>query len=86
MNNGITLRKNKFGNYEHDETQFVFDKETKDVIGKQDINGEIIKLTIEDIDICKRMSFKFLNQIPEKQKQIHLHHNPLVLNKNIKRF
>lgn len=57
---GMTLRKNKFNNYEHLETKFIFDKTTKKVIGKQLDDGTIIELTIEDIEVCKKYRFKYL--------------------------
>lgn len=56
---GMTLRKNKFDNYEHSETKFIFDRTTKEVIGKQLDDGKVADLTIEDIEVCKKHSFKY---------------------------
>lgn len=56
---GMTLRKNKFDNYEHSETKFIFDKTTKEVIGRQLDDGTVAELTVEDIEACKKHSFKY---------------------------
>lgn len=53
--NSILLHKNEFGNYEHDDTHFVFSKENKTVIGKQSPDGTIIPLSLSDLDLCKQM-------------------------------
>ena len=53
------IRMNQYGNYEHAETSLIFDKKTKNVIGKQ-CDGEIKELTVEDIDICKQMKFDYV--------------------------
>ena len=55
----ITIRRNQFGNHEHAETSFIFDKKTKNVIGKQNKNGTIDVLTKHDIEICNKMKFIF---------------------------
>jgi hypothetical protein len=60
----IQIKKNDHGNYEHPETKLVFDKETKQVIGKQHDDGSITTLTEEDIQQCDQ--FKFNYKIPEK--------------------
>jgi hypothetical protein len=57
------IRKNRFDNFEHPETTFVFDSKTKKVIGKQNANGQIDQLTDEDIESCKK--FKFQYEIPD---------------------
>tara|TARA_Y100001972_G_C7607993_1_gene304745 strand:+ start:63 stop:665 length:603 start_codon:yes stop_codon:yes gene_type:complete len=59
----IIIKKNKFDNYEHEQTGFVFNKTTKCVIGKQSNNGDILQLDDDDIEICKQYKFKF--NIPE---------------------
>lgn len=59
----FVLRKNASGNYEHKETGFVFDPQTKEVYGKQ-VGDKVKLLTISDIELCKQFSFKF--QMPEK--------------------
>lgn len=58
----IALHRNKFGNFEHTETRFVFNNKTEKVYGKQNDNGSVSSLTPEDIDICNK--FKFLYDIP----------------------
>ena len=58
----IQIRKNKFGNYEHFETNIVFDKNNQNAIGTQNTNGKIDLLTQEDIEQCKKYKFKF--QLP----------------------
>jgi hypothetical protein len=54
----ITITKNKFGNYEHNPTKFVFNKTSKIVIGKQE-GDKIISLTEADIEICNQYKFKY---------------------------
>ena len=60
----IQIKKNDHGNYEHPETKLIFDKESKQVIGKQQDDGTISTLTEEDIQQCDQ--FKFTYKIPEK--------------------
>jgi hypothetical protein len=59
----ISISRNKFGNYEHSETSFVFNNKNKKVLGKQNHDGTISSLTKEDIDICNK--YKFSYEIPE---------------------
>jgi len=49
-------------NFEHKETSFVFNEKTKKVVGKQNPDGTITPLTVEDINMCNK--FKFEYQIP----------------------
>jgi hypothetical protein len=58
----IALHRNTFGNFEHKETSFVFNEKTQKVVGKQNPDGTITPLTVEDINICNK--FKFEYQIP----------------------
>jgi hypothetical protein len=58
----IPIKKNTFGNLEHQETSFVFDKDKK-VFGKQNENGNIDQLSKEDINICNK--YKFSYHIPD---------------------
>lgn len=58
----VALHRNAFGNYEHEETRFVFNEKIQKVIGKQNPDGTVLPLTVEDINICKK--FKFDYQIP----------------------
>ena len=60
----IQIKKNSHGNYEHPETKMIFEKDTKQVIGKQQDDGSISTLTDEDIQQCDQ--FKFNYHIPEK--------------------
>lgn len=55
----IKIRKNKFGNYEHDDTKFVFDKDTQKVIGLQNDDGSIQPLTPSNIDLCNKYKFSY---------------------------
>jgi hypothetical protein len=57
------IRRNKYDNYEHAETGFVFDDVSKIVIGKQSDTGEIIALTPADIESC--IQYKFGYMLPE---------------------
>lgn len=59
-NQPISLRKNKFGNFEYSSTGFVFDCGTKKVVGTQSSTGEIIELTAANIEECKRLRFKYV--------------------------
>ncbi len=55
----ITIQKNSFGNYVHQPTSLVFNRQTKTVIGKQQDDGNISELTPEDIELCNQYKFKF---------------------------
>ena len=54
----ITLKRNKFGNYEHKETRFVVDKNTRCVYGKQNDNGSVDSLTPDDLKVCVEKNFR----------------------------
>ena len=58
----ITIVKNKYGNYEHSSTKFIFNKSNKLVIGKQE-GEKVISLTERDIEICNQYKFKY--RLPE---------------------
>jgi hypothetical protein len=60
----IQIKKNEHNNYEHPETKLIFDKESKQVIGRQQDDGTISTLTEEDIQLCDQ--FKFSYTVPEK--------------------
>ena len=64
----IHLKRNKFENFEHPETSFVFNNKTQKVYGKQNTDGSISKLTTEDIDICNK--YKFSYYIPDNLDKI----------------
>lgn len=53
------LCKNAFGNYEHKETKFLFDKDNFYVWGKQLDDGNVRYLSIEDVSLCIENDFKY---------------------------
>jgi len=55
----IQIKKNKFGNYEHEGTKLVFDRNTKKVIGVQQDDGKILPLTAHDIQKCDELEFNY---------------------------
>ena len=59
----ISIKRNKFNNYEHEETSFVFNNKEKKVYGKQKSDGTIEPLTKKDIDLCNK--YKFSYYIPD---------------------
>jgi hypothetical protein len=59
----ISIKRNKFDNYEHAETTFVFNNKEKKVYGKQNVDGTISPLTKDDIDLCNK--YKFAYYIPD---------------------
>lgn len=58
----ISIKRNKYGNYEHSVSRIVFDKINQDAIGTQNDNGTINSLTQKDIEECKKYKFKY--QLP----------------------
>ena len=54
-----TIRRNEYGNYTCVNTNFVFRKEDKHVIGKQ-VEDKIVMLTAEDIDTCKSLGYMYV--------------------------
>lgn len=63
MSPKTTVRRNKFGNHVHPETSFVFDSETREVVGKQNDDGTVSSLSKEDVETCVR--FKLKARMPE---------------------
>jgi hypothetical protein len=59
----IIIKRNTHGNYEHQETGLVMDRESKKIIGKQKEDGTLDVLTVEDIETCKMWKLTF--QLPE---------------------
>ena len=59
----IQIRRNKFDNFEHEETSFLFNNKTQKVYGKQNKDGSVSDLTYEDINLCNK--YKFSYYIPE---------------------
>ena len=68
----VTIKKNKYNNYEHLETKLVFDNNTKMVIGKQEDDGVVnLCLSNEDIELCNKYKFKYnLPEILEFRKKV----------------
>jgi hypothetical protein len=58
----FALRKNPYGQYEHKDTGFVFDPQTKEVFGKQ-VEDQVKPLRVSDIEVCKQYGFKY--RMPE---------------------
>jgi len=58
----FALRKNAHGNYEHTDTGFVFDPQTKEVVGRQ-TGDRVAPLSLRDVDTCKQFGFKY--RLPE---------------------
>jgi hypothetical protein len=56
----VAIRRNQWGNHEHPETSFIFDKKTQKVIGKQGDLGKVLDLTSEDLEVCIQMKFKYI--------------------------
>ena len=67
----FALKKNQYGNYEHKDTGFVFDPQTKEVVGKQE-NDRVIFLTLSDIETCNQYGFKF--KMPERLEEEEKEH------------
>jgi len=57
--NSIVIKKNEYNNYVHIPTSFVFNKDTKCVIGKEIEEGQIVQLNKNDINICNKYKFKY---------------------------
>ena len=55
----ILIKRNNFNNYEHIETGFIYNNDTKTIIGKQKSDGSIEDLTEDDIDKCNAFKFKY---------------------------
>lgn len=58
----IALHRNKFGNFEHTDTNFVFNEKTEKVYGRQNADGTVSPLAVDDINLCNK--FKFSYDIP----------------------
>ena len=56
----VVIRKNVYGNYEHPDTNLVFDCVTKNVIGLQLEGGEVRSLFDEDIELCNKYKFTYV--------------------------
>jgi len=56
----IEVRRNKFGNWEHQGSGILIDRDTRKAYGKQQSNGSVVPLTSEDIELCKTIGFKYI--------------------------
>jgi len=56
----IRIRRNAWGNYEHPEHHFVFDKVTEVVVGIQLDNGTVKDLDEESIELCNKYKYKYV--------------------------
>jgi hypothetical protein len=56
----IPIRRNQFNNHEHPETCLVFCVKSKKVIGKQQDDGSVSQLTVEDIENCHKFKFEYV--------------------------
>jgi hypothetical protein len=65
----IAIKKNKFGNFEHNSTGFLFNS-SKKVYGRQKDDGSIIPLTKEDIDLCKSSKFPYEVIVKQEEEQV----------------
>jgi len=73
----VEVSLNKFGNYEHDESGLVFDKVTKQVVGKQDYEtGEVTQLTEDDFMTCKMYGVEV--RVPDNLNQHRVYGGPSV--------
>jgi hypothetical protein len=55
----LTVKKNKWGNYEHTTSKLVLDPVTKRVIGKQSDDGSIYALSTSDIELAKDIGLDY---------------------------
>jgi hypothetical protein len=63
----MAITRNKHGNYEQKDSGLVFDPSTKQAYGKQQENGTIAELTLDDIEYCKKKNY--LYRLPESLKK-----------------
>ena len=56
----IEVRRNKFGNWEHQGSGILIDRDTRRAFAKQNPDGTQSPLTSEDIDLCKSIGFKYV--------------------------
>jgi hypothetical protein len=54
------IGRNKWNNYEHLETRFVFDPNDKTVYGRQCDDGSVVELVTDDIELCKKYKFAYV--------------------------
>lgn len=56
----IEVRRNKFGNWEHQGSGILIDRDTRKAYGKQEQDASVSPLTEEDIELCKTIGFKYI--------------------------
>ena len=56
----IEVRRNKFGNWEHQGSGILIDRDTRRAFAKQNPDGTQSPLTSEDIELCKSIGFKYV--------------------------
>lgn len=54
----MIIKKNIFGNHEHEETHFVFNSD-RIVIGKQMTDGSVVPLVKDDLELCNKFMFTY---------------------------
>lgn len=54
----ISVKKNKWGRYEHEASHLILDPISKEAINKQNPDGTLSELTRDDIDLAKTLGFK----------------------------
>ena len=54
----ISVKKNKWGRYEHEASHLILDPVSKEAVNKQNPDGSLSELTREDIDLAKTLGFK----------------------------
>ena len=56
------VRQNRWRNYEHESTGFVFDRQTRAIFGRQQPDGTVSPLTEEERKVCDDMGFNYLDR------------------------
>lgn len=67
----FSVSKNTFGNFWNESSGLVFDKVSRQAIGKQQPNGDVTNLTKQDIEFCKNnnISYKLPTNIISEEKE-----------------
>ena len=74
----FNIMKNKYNNYEHKDTGFIFDSNTDEVIGKQLADGTISQLGLNDIELCKENGWVFIHPLTVNTTSQKTH-KPLII-------
>lgn len=59
----VSIKMNARRRYYHSDTGLIFDRNTREVYGREDDEGELIPLKASDIELCKQYGFKY--RLPE---------------------